>query len=216
MKAKQSTVMKLGVLSFLYLSQGLPFGFFTQALPVLMREQGYSLEVIGLTTLLACPWALKFLWAPWIDRTGASRFGRRKSWIVPLQMLTFSVLGGLAFLPQPVNMTLILFAVFIVNFMAATQDVATDGLAVDMLDEHERGLGNGIQVAGYRVGMILSGGFLLVIYDTIQWSGTFLIMAVIIFLATFPVLFYKEKAPRTSVGKTPSVDLLLGFFKRRG
>lgn len=212
----RSTIMKLGVLTSLYLSQGLPFGFFTQALPVLLRKQGYSLELIGMTSLLACPWALKFLWAPWVDRTGVSAFGRRKSWIVPLQSLTFTVLLGLAFLPQPVNMTVILWAVFVVNLLAATQDIATDGLAVDMLNDDERGLGNGIQVAGYRVGMIISGGFLLIIYDTIQWAGTFGVMAVVIGLATLPVLIHKERKPRVSLVKTPSFSRIPGFFRRPG
>lgn len=213
---KRSTVIKLGVLTSLYMSQGLPFGFFTQALPVLLRKQGYSLELIGMSSLLACPWALKFLWAPWVDRTGVSAFGRRKSWIVPLQGLTFFMLLSLAFLPQPLNMKVILWAVFLVNLLAATQDIATDGLAVDMLEEKERGLGNGIQVAGYRVGMIISGGFLLIVYDRIQWGGTFGVMALIIGLATLPVLLHSEGTPRVSVVKTPSVKRIAGFFQRPG
>ena len=52
---------RLGLLLGLYFSQGLPFGFFVQGLPVLMREDGISLEAIGLSSLLAIPWAAKFL-----------------------------------------------------------------------------------------------------------------------------------------------------------
>src|SRR5262249_57427118 len=74
---------KLGLLGWLYSSQGLPFGFFTQALPLLMRARGYSLESIGLSSLLAAPWALKFVWSPLVDRWGA-----RKAWILPLQLVT--------------------------------------------------------------------------------------------------------------------------------
>jgi MFS family permease len=73
---------RLALLGCLYFSQGLPFGFFTQALPVLMRKLGVSLGAIGLSSLLALPWALKFLWAPAVDRFWIARFGRRKSWIV--------------------------------------------------------------------------------------------------------------------------------------
>ena len=50
-------------------------------------------------------------------------------------------------------------ALFLTNLFAATQDIATDGLAVELLDEGERGYGNGVQVAGYRVGMILERVF---------------------------------------------------------
>jgi MFS transporter, PAT family, beta-lactamase induction signal transducer AmpG len=58
------TSRKLALLATLYLSQGLPFGFFSQALPILMRQEGRSLPDIGKATWLMIPWALKFLWAP--------------------------------------------------------------------------------------------------------------------------------------------------------
>src|SRR5262245_60650041 len=58
---------KILVLIALYLAQGLPYGFFTQALPVLMRDAGYSLKAISAAGLLYLPWALKFLWAPYLD-----------------------------------------------------------------------------------------------------------------------------------------------------
>jgi MFS family permease len=89
---------KLALLTSLYFSQGLPFGFFTQALPVFLREEGMGLGAIGLTSMLALPWALKFLWAPAVDRYGSERFGRRKSWIVPLQLCAALLLGAIAFL----------------------------------------------------------------------------------------------------------------------
>ena len=80
----------IALLLGLYLSQGLPFGFFTQALPVLMRQQGVDLGTIGLANLLALPWALKFLWAPAIDRVP----GPRKRVILPLQGIAGSQLRG--------------------------------------------------------------------------------------------------------------------------
>ncbi|MBT12813.1 MAG: hypothetical protein CMI02_12355 [Oceanospirillaceae bacterium] len=55
-------------LSGLYLVQGLPHGFFGQAMPVLLREQGLDLTLIGLLSIVSAPWALKFIWAPWLDR----------------------------------------------------------------------------------------------------------------------------------------------------
>src|SRR5574343_320394 len=70
----------LALLSSLYAAQGLPFGFFTLALPVLMREAGWSLTAIGLLQLLALPWLLKFLWAPWVDHHGT-----RRTWLLGLQ-----------------------------------------------------------------------------------------------------------------------------------
>jgi MFS family permease len=183
---------KLGLLGALYFSQGLPFGFFTQALPVLLREEGVSLDKIGLTSLLALPWALKFAWAPVVDRHGSTRFGRRRSWIVPLQVATIVLLCLLSLGVGTSSLHVLMGAVFLLNLVAATQDIATDGLAVDLLEPAARGLANGLQVAGYRVGMIVGGGALLILHERLGTSGLYLSMAALTALATVPILTTRE------------------------
>lgn len=190
------TGAKLGLLGALYLSQGLPYGFFTQALPVMMRKSGRSLEEIGLASLLALPWALKFLWAPWVDR-----FGLRKSWIVPLQLLCAVILAGAGWLEPGENFAGLFAVVLLVNAVCATQDIATDGLAVDLLAPHERGLANGLQVGGYRLGMVLGGGVLLIFFTHLGWRSAFLLMAMAIVAATVPVWLHAEP-PRALEGET--------------
>ncbi len=209
---------KLGLLGALYLSQGLPFGFFTQALPVLLRKRGYSLGEIGLTSLLALPWAFKFVWAPLVDRFGSPTFGRRKSWIVPIQLLSAAVLAWLAIAANGSGLRLLLGATFLTNLLAATQDIATDGLAVDMLDHRERGFGNGLQVGGYRVGMIIGGGVLLILFERSGASAAFAWMAALVVLSTVPVLLMHEAAltqPRPA-GTTRPRDEALHFLRRPG
>lgn len=186
---------KLGLLATLYFSQGLPYGFFTQALPVLMRKEGWSLGAIGLASLLVVPWALKFTWAPLVDRWYWPRIGRRRSWIIPLQIATALVLAGLALFAPTSVVGWLMVVVFVLNFLAATQDVATDGLAIELLPHAERGLANGVQVAGYRLGMIVGGSALLIAYDDIGWSGVFAVMAVLIAAMTVPVIAMREPAP---------------------
>jgi MFS family permease len=184
------------LLAGLYVAQGLPYGFFTQALPVLLRDAGLSLKAISATSLLFLPWALKFLWAPFVDHVGT-----RKQWLLPLQVA--SVVGALmlARLDPGEGYVLLLAAAFAFNIVAACQDVATDGLAVRTLDARERGLANGIQVGAYRVGMILGGGLLLWVFARTGWSTMFHAMAALLLLTLLPVLFLRERAlvPR----KTP-------------
>jgi len=209
-------------LGSLYLAQGLPYGFFTQALPALMRARGISLEDIGLTSLLALPWALKFLWAPLVDRVGSRRFGRRRTWIVPLQVLSVATLGALSFVDPGGGLTWILVGVAVINLLAATQDIATDGLAVSILPPAARGLGNGIQVAGYRLGMILGGGVLLIILDSLGWADVFLLMAATLALASVPILLYREpsvsaEADEPTAAPLPSLwEALTGLIRRPG
>lgn len=177
----------LSLLTSLYLAQGLPFGFFTQALPVLMRERELSLTLIGASGVLFLPWALKFLWAPWVDGTGT-----RRGWIMALQLATFLGAAALAFVDLDRSLLLIFVALVGFNLLAATQDIATDGLAVRLLGPADRGLANGIQVGAYRIGMILGGGALLWVYARAGWSMMFAAMAAILLLTCLPALGLRE------------------------
>ena len=193
---------KLALLTSLYLSQGLPFGFFTQAVPVLMRQEGRSLPDISQATWLMAPWALKFLWAPLVDRWGWRRIGRRRSWILPLQAAAIVLAGGLFWLGRAGIGTL-MAALFVTNLISATQDIATDGLAVELLADGERGYGNSVQVAAYRAGMILGGGALLAAYDVLGPPVTFLGMAAILAVATVPIALHREAPPPPSASAAP-------------
>ncbi|MGQ0621053.1 MAG: MFS transporter [Panacagrimonas sp.] len=200
---------RLVLLASLYLAQGLPFGFFTQALPVLLRERGLSLAAIGASGLLFLPWALKFLWAPLVDHSGS-----RKAWILSLQAFTVCGALALAFVDFDANLLPIFAALVLFNLLAATQDVATDGLAVRMLGPAERGLANGIQVGAYRFGMILGGGFLLWVFARAGWSTMFVGMATILLLTSVPALFLPAcSAPESGV-RTGGRALLIGWLHR--
>ena len=151
------------VLLTLYMAQGLPTGIFSQGLPAILRSYDVSLKVIGFTSLLAIPWALKFLWAPYIDKYYSARLGQSRSWILPMQLLAMLLLLAIAFfdpksLATQQGLIYFLTLMFLLNLVAATQDVATDGLAVRNLNYEERSWGNGLQVAGYRLGLIIGGG----------------------------------------------------------
>ena len=205
-KAPRWSVLLL--LGALYFCQGLPFGFFVQALPTVLRSQGLSLEQVGLTSLLALPWAAKFLWAPAVDR-----FGTRRGWILTLQAASVAVLLGLAlFVPVDATSALVV-ATFVTNLLSATQDVATDGLAVRLLPEQDRGLANGLQVGAYRLGMILGGGGLLMTFEWLGWRGTFGFMAAVVLAATIPVWLSKE--PPALDGQSTQASLR-SFFAQPG
>ncbi len=208
------TCTKLLLLGSLYLSQGLPYGFFTQALPVLLREQGMSLPLIGLAQLLSIPWALKFLWAPWIDRVDAPKLGKRRSVIIPLQLASSAILATLALASGPGALWPLSIAILLVNLCSATQDIATDGLAVEILTPAERGLGNGLQVGAYRVGMIIGGGFILWLFARTSWTIAFLAMAGWLLLATVPIFRFREPVtpPREAAPQRASIAASLRRF----
>lgn len=200
---------KIALLGALYLAQGLPFGFFTLALRVVLRQAGYSLTAISALSLLFLPWALKFLWAPAVDR-----LGRRRTWLLGLQAASVVAALLLSQIDLEDNLAIILAGAFLFNLIAASQDIVTDGLAVRILDARERGLANGIQVGAYRIGMILGGGFLLWVFARSNWSVMFLCMAGLLALTTIPVWSLEERGEIVPSERPATGYLLAGWLNR--
>jgi MFS family permease len=149
-----------------------------------------ALSTIGFTSMLALPWALKFAWAPLIDR-----YGSRKQWLLTLNALAMTLMlvvasrdfaAWVAVLPW-------LFAIlFCANLVSATQDIATDGYAVSMLKPEWRGLGNSIQVVGYKIGMVAGSGGLLLLVAHHGWQASYGGLALLLLMVLIPVLFMED------------------------
>ncbi|MEI1691782.1 MFS transporter [Acinetobacter nosocomialis] len=181
----------------LYWAQGLPVGFMTHALPVILRAQGVSLAHIGGFGLLMLPWSIKIFWAPWVDQHAISHLGHYRSWILPTQLLTVAVLCILSFFPiqaldQPLYLFIFFIALLFMNSTGATQDIATDALAVNLLQHDQQHWGNTFQVVGSRFGFIVGGGAVLWCLDWLSWQPTSLLLAALVFINTLPVLLFKE------------------------
>jgi len=194
---KRLSYRKVGLLGALYFAQGMPYGFQAKALPIYLRANGVAVMTITFLEVLALPWMLKALWAPLVDRYGSERIGRRKSWIVPMQFGLVLTCVAAAFVPIEGQLPLLLGLILLMNFFAATQDIAVDGFAVDLLEPHELGGGNSAQVMGYKLGMLTVGGLLVWMIDIIHWRGVFLAMALLSLLVLGGVLLTRE--PRRTV-----------------
>jgi len=197
MSAPRPSSFVLILLTSLYFSQGLPAGLLAHALPALLRQHQVSLEFIGYLELLALPWMLKFVWVPYVDRFHFRSTGPHRSWILPMQgavILLLLVLSqfdpGLIFGSYLVPFFAILM---LFNVCSATQDIATDGLTVKLLPSAWRGVGNSIQVSGYKLGMIIGGSLLLLAIDRIGWQASFVVLAGLLGLLTLPALVFRER-----------------------
>ena len=92
MKANQ----KYGTLLGLYVAQSIPMSFFSTVVPVIMRQEAYSLESIGLLQLIKLPWVLKFLWAPYVDRLSPT-INHYKRWIFTSEFFYALIILGIGF-----------------------------------------------------------------------------------------------------------------------
>ena len=209
----------LALLSALYFVEGLPWGLQSQALPIYLRTQHETLTAIGLLNALSLPWMTKALWAPLVDRYGGAKFGRRKTWIVPLQaLLVLTFLIGARFTGRA-DMKALLVSVFVMNLLSATMDIAVDALAVDVLRERELGTGNITRVVGYKAGSLVSGGLLVWATKSIGWPGLFVGMGAITFVVLLVTLVTPE--PRgpdeedATAGpkKGPSLSAILAMLR---
>ncbi|WP_439886858.1 MFS transporter [Pseudomonas sp. MBLB4123] len=208
------------LLASLYCAQGLPSGLIAHSLPVLLRQHGVDLALIGLLKLLALPWLLKVLWAPWVDRLASPRLGHHRGWILPLQGGIALVVAALALLSPAAlfgsQLPLLLGLLLLVNLAAATQDIATDGLTVRLLPERWRGLGNSLQVGGYKVGMLVSGSGLLLVYDGVGWSLSVGLLVLLLLLTLVPIWRFAERRQlpfRPALAEPPGPGLLLRHYR---
>ncbi len=195
--ADRPTRSTLVLLASLYCAQGLPSGLIAHSLPVLLRQHGVDLAVIGVLKLLALPWMLKVLWAPWVDRIASERLGHHRGWILPLQTIVILCVASLALINPTtlftVHLPLLLFVILVINMAASTQDIATDGLTVRLLSERGRGLGNSLQVGGYKVGMIISGSGLLIVIDQLGWNLGLVLITLLLLWCTVPIWRFAER-----------------------
>ncbi|HEU4800712.1 MAG TPA: MFS transporter [Gemmatimonadales bacterium] len=164
---ERSLASRLGWIALIAFSSGFPFGFFNELIPVYLRTQGTSLEVIGLASWASLPWALKFLWAPLVDR-----IGRRRWWIVSCQAGLALVLAAFAGLPP--SQTALFVLLFALVALSATQDIAVDAYTIEVTSRSELGPANGVRVTAYRLAMIVAGGAMVGLSGRFGWSTIFL------------------------------------------
>lgn len=204
---------KYGIIGSLYFTQLLPFSFFSMGLPVIMRQQGYNLEQIGLLHLIGLPYLLKFLWSPLVDTYSPGR-SHYRSWIFLLTPLYALTVMGTMFLSFEGSLTPLILLLSVAILFIATQDIAVDALSVRLFPPRQRGIANGIQAAGGSFGYLVGGGILLLSYDSIGWKGTILLMCGLLMLSVIPLVFTKEPVMPVE-RKTKFRDLGTYFRNRR-
>ena len=133
-----------------YVAQGLPFGLVTVALPAYLAEQGVSAGAIGsFIGFASLPWSFKLFAGPVMDRFSYLAMGRRRPWVILAQLCLVLTGVAFAFFPQALQNIAVLTALcFLLNCFAATQDVAVDGMAIDVLQPEEHGRANAFMAFG--------------------------------------------------------------------
>ncbi len=185
----------------LYVGQSIIGGLTFIALPSVLRERGLPLDQIGLTYLAVLPWALKFLWAPAIERYRLPDTGPARSRTIVLATTLISALGLVAVgLIGPVAFVPLISVFVLIAFSASTGDIACDGHAVETLSQAHHGWGNAAQVGGAYLGSALGSGLFLVLVARLDWQFATFAMAGLLVVLALPFLL--SPAPAAPARRT--------------
>jgi PAT family beta-lactamase induction signal transducer AmpG len=190
-------------LGALYLAQGIPFGFATEYLPVVLREGGASYGTIAAFGWLQLPWQVKILWAGAADRPAVR--ARSRHAILAMQLALTVTVASFAIAPLKDALPLWMALTFLGALFASTQDVLVDAFAVRVLRKEERGFGNTAQVAGYRLGMMVGGATLLLLVGSLGERLTLLACAAAVAAASIGAFVGSDEAiDDVAVGHEPA------------
>ncbi|PYQ62374.1 MAG: MFS transporter [Acidobacteria bacterium] len=177
-------------------ASGMPLGLIWIAIPDWMHKSGVDIRVVGLFTLAQAPWSFKFLWSPLMDRF-VPPLGRRRGWAAIAQIVLFGgvlLLAGLGNHPAPWAVGAV---ALVLAFAGATQDIAIDAYAVDVLRPDEQAVAAGARNALWRLGYYLAGGISIGLAGRYGWPAVNLLLACL-YLPMLVVL-YKAPDPRDAV-----------------
>lgn len=197
------------LLTSLYSTQFLGLMFFVIAMVTILRADGASLDTIGLIYLIGMAWPLKVLYAPWIDRYATGFAGHYRGWLLVTQGGLVLCLILISALDLRADFTAIYLLCWATALFSGAQDVALDGLACRLLTRPaDRGVGNGLQIAGGMIGNLVGGGMMLMLYPQLGWRGSCLLLAALTALSWVQLLGYREPQWPRNAGPTSHARLL--------
>jgi PAT family beta-lactamase induction signal transducer AmpG len=214
---------RTAAVSLLSFSSGLPLGLVWIAIPTWLAREGVDIKIIGLFTLAQAPWSFKFLWSPFMDRYAprlGARVGRKLGWTLLAQVGLLVCTLALAGLATHADAVWIIGSLtFAIAFASASQDIAIDAYAVEVLEPHEQGVAVGARIALYRAAMFVAGGLAITLAGLWSWPVMFALIA----LMYLPMMVVTLLAPRSHIDQAAAPRSLreavwepfVGFLAKR-
>ena len=210
-------VRKINLATFfcLYIAQFIPSTFISTAMQVTMRQANYGLATIGLLHLIHIPWIVKFLWSPMVDRYCA-RISNYRRFILCMESLYALSIISIGFLDISKDLYFIFVLIFISMITSATQDIATDGLAVRAFGKGDHSAVNSMQSMGRYAGAFLGSGIFIVMLEQFGWNVVFPLLGLVALLMVFPLQVNKKIhiEERSHKNRAKLMDFIW-FFSRK-
>ncbi len=198
-------------------ASGMPLLLTLSVLQAWMTDEGVDLGTIGVFALVQLPYTLKFLWAPVLDRYRLPFLGRRRGWMLAVQIALTLAIIGLGFTNPVADPWMVAACALAVTFLSSSQDIIVDAYRREALADVELGLGASLYVNGYRVGMLLAGGGGLILADLVSFQTVYLLLGLTMVIGIVTTLLAPEPpeaegVPRTLRGAV--VEPFMEYFRR--
>ncbi len=175
-------------------SSGLPFLMVGGTLKTWMREAGLDLSTIGFFSMVALPYSLKFMWAPFMDRY-VPPLGRRRGWLFISQTGLMLSIFALAQVDPVSQLNLLGIMATVVAFFAASQDIVIDAYRREILPEEQLGLGSSLYIPAFRLAMLLVGAGSFSFSKRMSWPSVYMLLGSLMLIGIITTLLCKE--PKT-------------------
>ena len=199
------------IIACLGLVAGLPLALILSTLKATLFEKGFDLSTIGFLSLLSLPYSLKMFVAPAFDCFNApflqKHFGQKKSWILINQFGLILSCIGLAFAVKQNNLLFIASFGLLIAVFSACQDIVIDAYRIENFSLQDQGIATMIYIYGYRLGMLLSGGFALFLATSFAWHLVYFVIAFLIFFLMLIIIFSHKKEPNNFYLPSKKTDL---------
>lgn len=187
-------------------------------------ESEVALAAIGLTTLIGLSYTLKFVWAPALDRLAPPLpLGRRRGWLVPIQLALMAAIAALAFTDPLEDPLLVVAAGVLVAFLSASQDIVIDAARIEMMPVEQQGAGLAAYIWGYRLAMLAAGAGVLFLVEAVGWRSALLLAALLPAIGLAAALLAPEGRPPPAAPRGLAANFrhsVIGpfrdFMERRG
>ncbi|MEM6554319.1 MAG: MFS transporter [Pseudomonadota bacterium] len=206
---------KFGVIAAFSVAHEVPAALGTIMVPtIFVKEFGMPVEYLGLFALPLLVSAFKWAWAPYVDRIGSDRFGRRLSWIIPSASVVAVLYVAMALIAPSMDTLFAIVALFaLIKIFFSTYEIAADAYVVENLHDDEKGSGSGAVWFGKEVGQIMGLAGLLFVADVYGWRAAFLSAAGLFAVLNLIALSRKEQPVRPR--QTDHRATVWGYVKQR-
>ena len=204
-------------------ASGLPYVLIFITLTAWLRDSGIDLSLIGFITWIMLTYSLKFLWAPFVDKSPSKlfqKFGHRRSWIISMQLLIIISLISLSFTNPVTDLTIFASIAFLIALAGSIQDIAIDAYRIESAKLEDQGnLAAGYQF-GYRVAILVGSSFALIFAENYSWAFAYQLMAFLMFIniiVSISISSEKQKLDLVKLNYRNSlIEPLKDFFNRFG